>query len=279
MKNILYTPATSTPFLRNKNYMEIYPQTPELAKYIRCFWGTKSLYEKQEMSDMAQLVIPDTCVDIIYEIDHTENTVTSNFCGINDSSFFVSGHTKSDHAVSRFAIRFYAWTAYAFSEDSLKDTVNGWFDAASRFLWLDKELRQLVFEKNTLTGRSRAAEKLFLERIKQTRENATVNHAVRQMILANGSMDAAELAKECFISTRQMERLFNEYIGMTPKKLCNLVRYQFLWNEILRNPGFSIQDAVYTYGYADQSHLMREFKRYHTMDIKSARQYAARFNY
>lgn len=136
-----------------------------------------------------------------------------------------------------------------------------------------------MFEKNTLTGRSRAAEKLFLERIKQTRENATVNHAVKQMILANGSMDAAELAKECFISTRQMERLFNEYIGMTPKKLCNLVRYQFLWNEILRNPDFNIQDAVYKYGYADQSHLMREFKRYHTMDIKSARQYAARFNY
>ena len=278
MKNILYTPATATPFLQNKNYMELCPRTPELARYIRCFWGTKNLYEKQELPDVAQLVIPDTCVDIIYEADYTENTVTSSFCGINDSSFFASDRTKRGYAVSLFAIRFYAWTAYAFSEDSLKNTVNGWFDAASRFFWLDKELRQIVFEKHTLAERSRAAEKLFAERMEQTRENDTVNQAVKQIISANGSVDTAGLAKECFISTRQMERLFHEYIGMTPKKLCNLVRYQFLWNEIIKNPGFCIQDAVYKYGYTDQSHLMREFKRYHSMDIKSARQYAARFS-
>lgn len=30
--------------------------------------------------------------------------------------------------------------------------------------------------------------------------------------------------------SRQLERLFHEYIGMTPKKLGKLVRYQFLWN-------------------------------------------------
>ena len=84
----------------------------------------------------------------------------------------------------------------------------------------------------------------------------------------------AELAKECFISSRQLERLFGEYIGITPKKLCSLVRYQCLWNEILRNPGFHIQDAVHKYRYTDQAHLMREFRRYHTMDIRSAKIYA-----
>ena len=128
-----------------------------------------------------------------------------------------------------------------------------------------------MFEKHTLAERSRAAEKLFAERMEQTRENDTVNQAVKQIISANGSVDTAGLAKECFISTRQMERLFHEYIGMTPKKLCNLVRYQFLWNEIIKNPGFCIQDAVCRYGYSDQSHLMREFKRYHTMNIEKAK--------
>lgn len=83
-------------------------------------------------------------------------------------------------------------------------------------------------------------------------------------------MDIANLAKESFVSTRQLERLFHEYIGITPKKLSNLIRYQFLWKDILCDKDFDVLSAVYKYGYTDQSHLLREFKRYHSMDIHKA---------
>lgn len=73
------------------------------------------------------------------------------------------------------------------------------------------------------------------------------------------------------MSTRQLERLFHEYIGITPKKISNIIRYQFLWRDILYEPHFDILNAVYKYGFTDQSHLMREFKKYHSMDINSAR--------
>ena len=52
------------------------------------------------------------------------------------------------------------------------------------------------------------------------------------------------------------------------------MRYQYLWGEVVKNPGFCVSDAVYQYGYTDQSHLIREFKRYHTMDIRKAAAYA-----
>ena len=43
-----------------------------------------------------QIVIPDTCADIIYYIDYTENTVSGGFCGVNDRSFYVDeGDRKS----------------------------------------------------------------------------------------------------------------------------------------------------------------------------------------
>ena len=50
--------------------------------------------------------------------------------------------------------------------------------------------------------------------------------------------------------------------------------YQYLWNEVIRTPGFRMLDGVSKYGYTDQSHLIREFKRYHTMDIRKAAAYA-----
>ena len=35
--------------------------------------------------------------------------------------------------------------------------------------------------------------------------------------------------------------------------------------------------AVHKYGYTDQSHLLREFKRYHSMDIHEARTIALKY--
>ena len=276
MKKLFYMPLTATPLSDSKTYKEIFPQNVELAKYIRCFWGSVSpyIYQEDRHSTVASVVIPDTCVDIIYKIDHTANIISGGFCGINDTVFSSRSDVVRGHLISTFAIRFYAWGAYPFSEDSLKDTVNGFYEVPSRFRWLDRMLRQQLFERRTLAERVKAAEELFLQRLPRVRQNNVVNNAVRHMIWQRGTQSAADLAKECFISGRQMERLFHEYIGITPKKLGNLVRYQFLWNDIFRNAGFDVLDAVCKYGYTDQSHLMREFKRYHGMDIQTAKRYA-----
>ena len=106
------------------------------------------------------------------------------------------------------------------------------------------------------------------------RESEIVNHAMHIILMNKGTMEVSGLAKELFVSGRQLERLFHEYVGITPKKLGNLIRYQFLWRDILSEPDFDILNGVHKYGYTDQSHLLREFKRYHAMDIRSAKNMA-----
>lgn len=134
---IIYHPLTATPFKRNRFYTELSP-CKELQSYIRCYWGTENPLIQIENDDAPKLVIPDTCVDIIYHIDYTNNTVTGGFCGINDCSFHAHNSGTIGHTVSTFAIRYYAWSAYAFADDSLQSTINGYFDVGSRFEWLDK---------------------------------------------------------------------------------------------------------------------------------------------
>lgn len=201
--NAIYRPLTATPFKRNSFYTEN-PPSKELQSYIRCYWGTENSLIQIENDNTPELVIPDTCVDIIYHIDYTDNIVTGGFCGVNDCSFHAHNNGTIGHTVSTFAIRFYAWSAYAFCDDSLQSTMNGYFDVGSRFEWLDKIIRPKL-----------------------------------------------------------LERLFHEYVGITPKKLSNLIRYQFLWRDSLCEPDFDVLSAVYKFGYTDQSHLLREFKRYH----------------
>ena len=114
-------------------------------------------------------------------------------------------------------------------------------------------------------------EQVLLKRLSDVRENTVVNDTIQNILINKGSLDIAKLAKESFVSTRQLERLFHEYVGITPKKLSNLIRYQFLWRDILCEPDFDVLSAVYKFGYTDQSHLLREFKRYHSMDIHNAK--------
>lgn len=277
MKNDLsYYPLTAAPFKKNSSYMELAP-CDTLQSTVRCFWGTKQSMTQTCHENAPEIVIPDTCADIIYHIDFTDQTVTGGFYGVNDHSFYAYKKEKEGHTEATFAIRFYAWRAYSFAEDSLKFTVNGCFEVGSRFEWLDRELRPKLLELKTLRERASFAEQLLLKRLSNVKEHKVVNHAMHNILVHKGALEVSGLAGESFVSTRQLERLFHEYIGITPKKLSNLIRYQLLWRDILCEPEFDMFNAVYKYGYTDQSHLMREFKRYHSMDIHSAR--AAAFRY
>lgn len=266
---VIYRPLTAAPFKRSVFYTELFP-CKVLHSYVRCYWGTENPVI-QSGYGAPQLVIPDTCVDIIYSIDYTDNTVTSGFCGINDCSFLAYNNGVKGHVTATFAIRFYAWSAYAFADDSLKSTINGFFDVGSRFGWLDKAIQPKLLELKTLQEKASFVEELLLNRLSNARENTVVNDTIQNILIRKGILDISNLAKESFVSTRQLERLFHEYVGITPKKMSNLIRYQFLWRNILYEPDFNVLNAVHKFGYTDQSHLLREFKRYHSMDIHKAR--------
>lgn len=269
ISQMIYRPLTATPFKHNSAYQEIEP-CRMLQPYVRCFWGGTLYGSDTETDGQSGIVIPDTCVDIIYRMDDAGNIMTSDFIGINDRSFCTQVDEKSGQRVSLFAIRFYAWSAYVFSEDSFTGTVNGRYDVRERFGWLDRELRGRLTEPGNLTDRIRLAEALLLKRIETAREKAVVDSVMNDILRYQGGLGIHQLSKENFISGRQLERLFHEYIGITPKKLSNLVRYQCLWRDMVSQSHFNIMDAVQKYGYTDLSHLMREFERYHSMNIRSA---------
>lgn len=271
---MIYRPLTATPFKHNDVYQEIEP-CKMLQPYIRCFWGGEADWPNTEIEAAPEIVIPDTCVDIIYQADAAGNIIFSEFNGINDRSW-AQQNEKTDHnnKISTFAIRFFAWSVYAFSEDSLAGTINGRCDVRERFRWLDRELRSRLSEPWKLTDLIQLTETLLLKKLEHARCNKRVDGIMSDILRHQGTMEISELSKLNFTSGRQMERLFREYIGITPKKLSNLIRYQYLWRDIVSRSDLDLADAVYQYGYTDVPHLMREFRRYHSMNIREARKLA-----
>lgn len=73
-----------------KNTMEYVEFSPchLLKPYIRCFWGSPQpvlKIKKAAFIPRSTIIIPDTCMDIIFEIDYHSNKINSVFCGINDA--------------------------------------------------------------------------------------------------------------------------------------------------------------------------------------------------
>jgi len=270
-----YHPVTATPYQCTEDYMEFAP-CEALKPYIRCFWGSRRAVTRAENgAGEMDIVIPDTCMDIIFHVDFTHNHISSSFCGIDDRTFAVpyDGEKKIFFV---FAVRFYPWGAALFAEESLRETKNAFFDADCHFSTVKREMERYLFDVSDICQLIPVAEKILLSRLNERHQNQTVFQAVARILERRGNLSAAALGQEIFVSSRQLQRLFLEYIGVAPKSLASMVRYQYIWNELLQDKNFNKADAALRYGYTDQAHLCHDFKKYHSMNMEEARQYAVR---
>ncbi|MFC3757505.1 DUF6597 domain-containing transcriptional factor [Chryseobacterium tructae] len=87
--------------------------------------------------------------------------------------------------------------------------------------------------------------------------------AVQQYILQNkGTVLSRDLEKFTGYSERHLERKFENYMGISPKKYSNIIRLHYFLSLI--NKGIMEDNMTllsYHAGFSDQSHLIREFKK------------------
>lgn len=261
----IYRPITGAPLRNSACYREISP-CAALKPYIRCFWGGTGSAE-------ASIVIPDTCMDIIFRINRTEGSSAGFFCGMDERSHFACGQAYGD-ITETFAIRFYAWTAALFTKRNFSDSKNKAFPAEEFFGNVINALLQRFLYSRTLEERAAIAESALAEMLNPNAANADLLNAVYFMLKTSGRARVSEICGYTSVSERGLERLFKAGIGVSPKSLCSLVRYQLLWQQLVQPRGIDILDAVEKFGYTDQSHLLNDFKRRHLMTPNEAVRYA-----
>jgi transcriptional regulator GlxA family with amidase domain len=104
----------------------------------------------------------------------------------------------------------------------------------------------------------------FLERrLESARSDGRrVAMAARALLHRRGRLPVAELARQTGWSRRQLEREFLQKVGVSPKTLSRVVRFQNLLRLSGRNPARPWSDLAAACGYADQAHLVRDFREF-----------------
>lgn len=253
-----YRPILSTPFGR-AGYREMAP-CEALRPYIRSFWT-------ERQTEQTVLVIPDTCMDIIFKLGGN-GEADGFFCALDERSYY-----SQNSGAELFGIRFYAWTAGLFSRRDLSGSggrafcAEEYFDGAA-------ELKKRIQDCAGFEERAAAAETWLIKQPDNFRVNNDLLNAVDIMIDNRGTLGISELCARTAVSARQLERLFARSMGASPKAFSGLVRYQLLWREMVASGAFNVLDAVEKYGYSDQAHLLNDFRKRHRMNPTQALEYA-----
>jgi AraC-like DNA-binding protein len=102
----------------------------------------------------------------------------------------------------------------------------------------------------------------LLGRLKMLKRILPVEQVLMQS-LQNGNLGNIDrLAKQACVSTRQLERQFLERIGIPPKLFARLVRFSKAWYMRESNEDISWISIAHSCGYADQMHMIRDFKAF-----------------
>lgn len=246
-KLTIFHPIVATP--KRAGYKEYFPSL-SLTSYIRCFW-------EAEESDFPgnNLVVPDLCADIIFTIDSQTGTAQdAMFVGVSDTAFESIDESSSE----LFAVKFYAWSLFLFVEPDLVGSLNQMNEPEAMFAGFRRFFREEFAETTNNNERIKLLEEFLLRKLillNKTMHPDFLNGLDQLLQNPNQSTGGT-------ISGRQLERLFQKHVGLAPKQTAKLIRFQKVLQSLYGNPTLTGTELAYMNGFADQAHLIKQFKRY-----------------
>jgi AraC-like DNA-binding protein len=106
------------------------------------------------------------------------------------------------------------------------------------------------------------AENMLQSRAKEIHiKDQVIDKIIASIFNTNGRITISELQKEFFITERQLQRLFQKYIGLSPKFYCRIIRFNYIF-QIAKEKKLSWLEVTHFSGYFDQSHFIRDFKEF-----------------
>lgn len=88
-----------------------------------------------------------------------------------------------------------------------------------------------------------------------------VDNCLSLIFSRKGNVEVAELCDGISVTERQLQRLFNRYVGLAPKFYCRVVRFSHIFGLMEQHDSSWVEIALES-GYYDQSHFIRNFKAF-----------------
>lgn len=206
--------------------------------------------------------IPDGCIDIIFHYKNGSEEIGADFYG----TALLPHSMKCYKGCYHFGVRFLPGVVPAFTDLKMINIIDRIipFEEVAK----DKQLPFLIASQAGFENQI----KLFI--MEYDRFYNGSSEKLGQMIIAEivdsyGTIRIDELSEKTGYSISYLEKIFNNDIGISPKKFCSIIRFQWLLNCInsistggITSASMDSKGLAYSLGYFDQAHMIHEFKKY-----------------
>jgi AraC-like DNA-binding protein len=240
-------------------YREISPPGV-LAHFVRCIWRLRG----DPTAGPAEPIIPDGCAEIVINVGDPFIRHTSDAASHRQPARLVAGQItraltlEPSGRIDIWGIRFHPWcaaTLLGVSGFELRDHVVSLDDVTRS---LDSALAAVGDQRTEA-----AAERLIVDVLTRHALNLRPPdaHVPRLIAFASASSDTLSvkaLAREARVSARRIQMLFRDQVGLSPKQLLRVTRFQRALRFARTRPTLSWGRIPQLAGFYDQAHLIHD---------------------
>ena len=240
----------------------------ELQPYIESFWVLASLTGLPATAD--SIAAPNGCPKLIIPCENAIVSVANGrtqtsraeqmyFVGNRDSATHIR---SSRHRTSFIAIEFRPQGAFQVFGVPMSETSNTLCESDCVFGQWGREMQDRLNNLQRLHDKLVCLQEgLTLLLRKHRRQAGIVDYCVSALRTADGRMPIRELEQQTGFSRRYLDRLFRQHVGLSPKVLAEIFRFQRFYRKWAEGLSFDLVKTELYDHYYDQSHFTKEFRR------------------
>jgi AraC-like DNA-binding protein len=239
-------------------YREFTPPS-DLAPLVRCVWTLRA----DDGPADPEPVLPDGHPELVmnfgdpmrhHPLDGTaEVQPTVLLAGVITRPF----HLSATGTVDLLGVRFQPAGAWPLAPGDMDGLVDAWAEPAGRESW-----HEVLESTGPRTGADRV--EALWEPLRRTdsdrraRRGDAVLRAANRIVHAASDERVGDVARAVGLSPRQLERRFRREVGVTPKVLSRVARFQRALRHLTGPDALPAAQAAVAAGYADQAHMIAD---------------------
>ncbi|HNY02808.1 MAG TPA: helix-turn-helix domain-containing protein, partial [Bacteroidales bacterium] len=239
---------------------------PLLRKHIRFFWELRA-----EHMHLDHTLIPQRNINLrfnlcdtphfIHDGDRVTRLESSYFPGLQDH--FRHLHLRLDGRVEVLGVCFSPAGFYPFAGipvSEFKNQVLGVREVGNGIL---HALSERLREADGTTARLHILEsELEMLLVRNEAEPGNFTRLFSRLKTEDSDRQIAGFCRENRITPRTLERMYNKFVGLPAGTYGTLNRFHSSMNQLLHNDFSKLSDVAFDNGYFDQTHFIRDFRRY-----------------
>lgn len=241
---------------------------PELKPYIKTFWVLKSTVGfPQTAASLAApngspklIILCENSLEIIAEGQSKVRREGLYFVGNRDVPVFMRTSTRP---TSMIGVEFYPHRAFPVFGMPMLDVANHVLDSETAFGPWGRKNSDTLRNLPNMAETVRFIQVLLIGLLERNhrRDNRLIDFCVKSLEEKDGRITIKELEQQTGYTRRYLELLFKHHVGLPPKVLAGIFRFQKFYRKLLRDASYDVLRQELYDDYCDQAHFTREFKK------------------